>query len=453
MTRFYRILIVLVLAETCLAGRPLFSQNYPSGDAQGGRGTGGGFPGGGFGGRGGGFGGGGFGGGGFGGGGFGRRGFGGGGFGGGGFGGQGADGLGNINAADLVRRLDTNHDGVIETSEMNDRIRPLLQRAGLKTDEPISNDQAIAAFEKLKNQSGPGGRFPGGGDDDFGYSAGATSSAQTGSSSSKKQDSAVPALVPAFGEPNDLTPVPGFGEGLTMATASFGGDAQSITASTPSSSGSTPSSGSSSAGSSAAGAEDPKIRSYAMSLMKRYDKNGDGVIDKSEWSQMSGDPEKYDRNHDGKITLDELIEGLKNWNRSSDDSSSASKPASSAAASTTTTGRPQSNTAAPTADSSSSGIQSGRGGVFATRRPDSGGGRNTSSASNGPHYRSPKDRLPDGLPDWFTSADADGDGQVSMHEFANPMTEEKIAEFNKYDLNGDGFITPDEVLKVSPPKK
>ncbi len=179
-------------------------------------------------------------------------------------------------------------------------------------------------------------------------------------------------------------------------------------------------------------------------MMKRYDKNGDGVLDKSEWSQMSGDPEKYDRNHDGKITLDELIDGLKNWNRPDDNGSSAK--AAVAAPATSSASHAAVNASAPAGDSTAAVGSTGRRGSF-------GAGRGNSSISSGPHYRSPKERLPEGLPDWFISADADGDGQVSLHEFASPLTEEKLAEFNKYDLNGDGFITPDEVLKVSPPKK
>jgi Ca2+-binding EF-hand superfamily protein len=188
-------------------------------------------------------------------------------------------------------------------------------------------------------------------------------------------------------------------------------------------------------------------------MMKRYDKNNDGVLDKSEWSQMSGDPEKYDRNHDGKITLDELIDGLKNWNRSADDSNSAAAKSNTASASAATASKTASpSTVAQAGDSSSGGNQSSRGSAN-RRQQDSPGGRSVSSTSNGPHYRGPKERLPEGLPDWFGQSDADGDGQVSMHEFAATWTDEKLAEFSKYDLNGDGFITPEEVLKVSPPKR
>jgi Ca2+-binding EF-hand superfamily protein len=58
----------------------------------------------------------------------------------------------------------------------------------------------------------------------------------------------------------------------------------------------------------------------------------------------------------------------------------------------------------------------------------------------------PTERLPQGLPEWFRAKDANGDGQVSMAEFATTWTDALVREFNSYDLNGDGMITPQEVL-------
>jgi hypothetical protein len=60
----------------------------------------------------------------------------------------------------------------------------------------------------------------------------------------------------------------------------------------------------------------------------------------------------------------------------------------------------------------------------------------------------PIERLPKGLPDWFTARDADGDGQVSMAEFTTDWTPAKVAEFARYDPNGDGVIASAECLKV-----
>jgi hypothetical protein len=55
-----------------------------------------------------------------------------------------------------------------------------------------------------------------------------------------------------------------------------------------------------------------------------------------------------------------------------------------------------------------------------------------------------KDLKQTGLPSWFTSRDANKDGQVSMSEYAARMTERLATEFIGRDLNGDGLITADE---------
>jgi hypothetical protein len=53
--------------------------------------------------------------------------------------------------------------------------------------------------------------------------------------------------------------------------------------------------------------------------------------------------------------------------------------------------------------------------------------------------------LPPGLPDWFRQYDKDGDGMVGLYEWK--AAGQPIAKFLEMDLNGDGFLTPDEVLE------
>jgi hypothetical protein len=48
------------------------------------------------------------------------------------------------------------------------------------------------------------------------------------------------------------------------------------------------------------------------------------------------------------------------------------------------------------------------------------------------------------LPPWFREYDSDGDGQVSLYEWR--AAGQPIAKFLALDDNGDGFLTPDEVL-------
>ena len=68
--------------------------------------------------------------------------------------------------------------------------------------------------------------------------------------------------------------------------------------------------------------------------------------------------------------------------------------------------------------------------------------------AGGQPYRflTPAERLPEGLPSEFTSKDRDGDGQLSMAEFSTSWSESTLASFNRWDLNGDGFVTAAECL-------
>jgi Ca2+-binding EF-hand superfamily protein len=64
--------------------------------------------------------------------------------------------------------------------------------------------------------------------------------------------------------------------------------------------------------------------------------------------------------------------------------------------------------------------------------------------------------LPKEFPPWFRDLDTDMDGQVSLDEWRKGG--KRLSEFRKYDLNGDGFITVEEVLRYlqchpPPPKK
>jgi Ca2+-binding EF-hand superfamily protein len=56
------------------------------------------------------------------------------------------------------------------------------------------------------------------------------------------------------------------------------------------------------------------------------------------------------------------------------------------------------------------------------------------------------DTLPAGLPPWFKNLDQDRDGQITLSEWR--AGGKQLSEFRKYDRNGDGRLTPAEVLRV-----
>lgn len=58
-----------------------------------------------------------------------------------------------------------------------------------------------------------------------------------------------------------------------------------------------------------------------------------------------------------------------------------------------------------------------------------------------------------GIPGWFILKDKNGDGQLSLYEFAVPLTTNSIAFFGRLDLNGDGLITPDELRSALEQRK
>jgi Ca2+-binding EF-hand superfamily protein len=78
----------------------------------------------------------------------------------------------------------------------------------------------------------------------------------------------------------------------------------------------------------------------------------------------------------------------------------------------------------------------------------------TRPAERKPNNR-PNANLPDGLPPWFRTLDRAGEGQITFARWRSAGKPQ--GEFRKYDLNGDGIITAEEVLRylkmTAEPKK
>lgn len=167
----------------------------------------------------------------------------------------------------------------------------------------------------------------------------------------------------------------------------------------------------------------PKIRRYAERVLQRYDLNHNGVLEHDEWSKMHGQPELADGDGDGKITLDEWTNYILGFGRGRRLSFSDADAGAESIA------RPDLATRGKTPPPDS---------VFVEPPPG--------SPSRATTFHVSKSRLPAGLPDWFLRRDLNGDGQVSLGEYAPTASPADVEQFSRYDRNGDGLITVQELL-------
>ena len=198
-------------------------------------------------------------------------------------------------------------------------------------------------------------------------------------------------LVPGFGEDDVLTPAPGFGAEAELFTAEV----------------------------------TDEDRRNAEREFGYYDRNRDSKIDSEEMkrSRYGADLPLYDRNRDGVITLNEME--YRHARRRVENTGGNQGGASSRGRSR---GEEESNDG-----DSNAWLWSERLG-FDDR------------ASY--RARSPAELSSEGFPDWFTNDDTNGDGQIAMAEWATSWPDCELANYNQFDLNQDGVITPQECIKA-----
>lgn len=163
---------------------------------------------------------------------------------------------------------------------------------------------------------------------------------------------------------------------------------------------------------------------FAETMIRNFDKDKNGTIEKTEWGSMTGDPASADFDRDGKLTKEELVKRLADKYGGGGDSGSGSSTPSRTTSSLNSNRSGVSSKDAYAASRSYGGDQGAR-----------------------PAYRflTPVERLPSGLPDWFLEKDKNADAQVGMYEFASEWSDEEVAKFSKLDKNSNGFISAKEV--------
>lgn len=330
---------------------------------------------------------------------------------------------------ELLKRMDANANGQLEPDEISGRARGFIDRyatqAGLDPKQPLPIDKLTTAMQQRDGDENRDGQPK-----TESTTPMTTPPASGGSTpttppvaSTDPAKPANPPLVPGFGVDAKITPAPGFGTPLANSNSNTKRGTSGGYSRGSSSSSSRSNSGGSSDGDKREAAL--KVRRYAEGLLKQYDENKNGVLERDEWKKMRGDPEKADRNDDKIVTLDELADRLANYG--SDGGSSSS--------------------------SSSGRDDRDRYGERGSDRSRPRSDKDTASSDKKSYrFLTPTERLPKGLPTWFTRNDANADGQVTMAEYSTSYNETTVAEFAKYDLDGDGLITPAECLQVEAAK-
>jgi Ca2+-binding EF-hand superfamily protein len=149
-------------------------------------------------------------------------------------------------------------------------------------------------------------------------------------------------------------------------------------------------------------------------MFRRYDKNGDGVLNYDEMpDNLKAEKDKWDTNKDGLIDLKEFKEYMKGRM----DQIRAEMGAGNQGG----------------ANAGSAGA-SGQLPLVPIPIEEEAPKRTVYRAGN----------LPKELPAWFAQYDTDGDGQIGLYEWKK--TGRELSEFQKMDRNGDGFLTVEEVL-------
>lgn len=277
----------------------------------------------------------------------------------------------------MIDRLDRNGNGMLDLDEMEGPAQFMISRLqredpSIRTDRPIPISKFKEAFDRMRSGRGGGGGGEGGWRGDAGREE---------MNAKLAEAMTAPPLVPGFGgEAPVATPVLGFGPSAELMSV-------------------------------AVTAADLKA---AEDQLARYDKNKDNFLAGDEiTSRWTGNPMDFDRNGDGRLSLNELALRAARLRVAQEEVNTASNKGRQ-------DNRPRDRRQA----------------VVETPSPFN-GRKSFATISRS---------LPEGLPGWFAEKDKDGDQQVSMAEYSSTWNADLVAEFQSFDLNGDGLITPQECL-------
>jgi hypothetical protein len=277
---------------------------------------------------------------------------------------------------EYLQRVDVNKNGLIDAEEANGPAKYIMDKIVERTGRPIQFPVAISQLKQMLTSA---------------YAA------QASASPPSSPPSASPSTKPGAPVPGMLNAPNSMAFGTTLSVQGFGDPAAVAKAASSSKSAGPPASA-------AANLDRDmrhKLHDLVVAFMKKYDKNGDQRLDRSEWpGGRYGTFDEANRNGGSVVSVEELTVQLTDL---------------------CTRGVITLDEMSPT----SMAMKSGR-------------------------FLTPVERLPKDTPRWFQDLDRDHDGQITMAEYARERdwTREKAEEFDRKDLNHDGVITPDEAIKA-----
>jgi len=188
-----------------------------------------------------------------------------------------------------------------------------------------------------------------------------------------------------------------------------------------------------------------KVVRYCEQLLEKYDTNHDGILQADEWAAMHGNPAAIDLDRDGNIAVEDLALHVARYGYTKRMKVSSPSPriASMIADAMSSTFDP----AAPDPQALDEFGELNGEEETDPLAPRSALDKSVSRTSRyNQRFHIPPSRL-QGLPDWFVARDSDGDGQLTLSEFAPNASPTDILEFNRLDTDRDGVLTMREVQR------
>lgn len=167
-----------------------------------------------------------------------------------------------------------------------------------------------------------------------------------------------------------------------------------------------------------------KVARYARRYVQVRDKNGDGILQTEEWKSQHDELAHVDADDNGELIWIEIASRITRYGQAR-----ALRPWIVGDSSSTVTSQNRSVRMVGSDEESNQPIQ-----------------RQT-------RFYVPSSRLSSNLPKWFVDRDRDGDGQLTLREFAPNDGVGVVRQFREYDRNRDGVVVPRELLQKPETKK